>query len=33
MNSTGTVFEQAEVQLVAGKLNILEAGEGGSRAE
>jgi hypothetical protein len=32
-NSTGTVFEQAEVQLVAGKLNILEAEEGGSRAE
>ena len=32
-NSTGTVFEQAEVQLVAGKLNILAAEEGGSAAE
>lgn len=32
-NSTGTVFEQAEVQLVAGRLNILGAGEGGSAAE
>jgi hypothetical protein len=32
-NSTGTVFEQAEVQLVAGKLNILEVEEGGSAAE
>ncbi len=32
-NATGAVFEQAEVQLVAGKLNILEAGEGGSAAE
>lgn len=32
-NSTGTVFEQAEVQLVAGRLNILEAEEGGSAAE
>lgn len=31
-NSTGTVFDQAEVQLVAGKLNILEAEEGGSAA-
>jgi hypothetical protein len=33
VNSTGTVFEQAEVQLVAGKLNILGAEEGGSSAE
>ncbi len=32
-NSTGTVFEEAEVQLVAGKLNVLEAYEGGSAAE
>jgi hypothetical protein len=32
-NSTGTVFEQAEVQLVAGRLNILAAEEGGSAAE
>jgi hypothetical protein len=32
-NSTGTVFEQAEVQLVAGNLNVLDAAEGGSRAE
>ncbi len=32
-NSTGTVFEQAEVQLVAGRLNILDAEEGGSAAE
>lgn len=32
-NSTGTAFEQAEVQLVAGRLNILDAEEGGSRAE
>jgi hypothetical protein len=32
-NSTDTVFEQAEVQLVAGKLNILAAEEGGSAAE
>jgi hypothetical protein len=32
-NSTGTVFEQAEVQLVAGRLNILAAEEGGSEAE
>ena len=32
-NSTGAVFEQAEVQLVAGRLNILAAGEGGSAAE
>ena len=32
-NSTGTVFEQAEVQLVAGKLNILAAEERGSAAE
>ncbi len=33
VNSTGAVFEQAEVQLVAGRLNILAAEEGGSRAE
>jgi hypothetical protein len=32
-NSTGTVFEQAEVQLVAGRLNILSFEEGGSAAE
>ena len=32
-NSTGTVFEQAEVQLVAGRLNILGREEGGSAAE
>jgi hypothetical protein len=32
-NSTGTVFDQAEVQLVAGRLNILAAEEGGSAAE
>jgi len=32
-NSTGTVFEQAEVQLVAGRLNIIAFGEGGSEAE
>jgi hypothetical protein len=32
-NSTGTAFEQAEIQLVAGKLNILEEYEGGSAAE
>ena len=32
-NSTGAVFEQAEVQLVAGRLNILDAEEGGSAAE
>jgi hypothetical protein len=32
-NSTGAVFEQAEVQLVAGKLNILAFDEGGSAAE
>lgn len=32
-NSTGTAFEQAEVQLVAGRLNILGAEEGGSAAE
>jgi hypothetical protein len=32
-NATGTVFEQAEVQLVAGRLNILAAEEGGSAAE
>jgi hypothetical protein len=32
-NSTGTVFTQAEVQLVAGRLNLLAAEEGGSAAE
>jgi hypothetical protein len=32
-NLTGTAFEQAEVQVVAGKLNILGAGERGSAAE
>lgn len=32
-NFTGTAFEQAEVQLVAGKLNILSKQEGGSAAE
>jgi hypothetical protein len=32
-NSTGAVFEQADVQLVAGRLNILDAEEGGSAAE
>jgi hypothetical protein len=32
-NSTGTMFEQAEVQLVAGRLNVLRADEGGSAAE
>jgi hypothetical protein len=32
-NSTGTAFEQAEVQVVAGRLNILGSEEGGSRAE
>ncbi len=32
-NATGSAFEQAEVQLVAGRLNILDADEGGSRAE
>ena len=32
-NSTGAVFEQAEVQLVAGRLNILAAEQGGSAAE
>jgi len=32
-NSTGTVFEQAEVQLVAGRLNIVAFGDGGSEAE
>lgn len=32
-NSTGATFEQAEVQLVAGKLNILSFDEGGSAAE
>jgi hypothetical protein len=31
-NSTSAVFEQAEVQLVAGRLNILSAEEGGSAA-
>jgi hypothetical protein len=32
-NSTNAVFEQAEVQLVAGRLNILPAEEGGSAAQ
>lgn len=32
-NSTGATFEQAEVQLVAGRLNILAFEEGGSAAE
>ncbi len=32
-NSTGAVLEQAEVQLVAGRLNILAAEEGGSAPE
>jgi hypothetical protein len=32
-NSTGATFEQAEVQLVAGRLNILAADEGGSAAQ
>jgi hypothetical protein len=32
-NTTGSVFEQAEMQLVAGRLNILAAEEGGSAAE
>ena len=32
-NSTGSAFEQAEVQLVAGRLNILDAEQGGSAAE
>ncbi len=32
-NATGTVFDEAEVQLVAGRLNILAAEEGGSAAE
>jgi hypothetical protein len=32
-NATGTAFEQAEVQLVAGRLNILAAEDGGSAAE
>jgi hypothetical protein len=32
-NSTSTAFEQAQVQVVAGKLNILAAEEGGSAAE
>src|SRR6185436_15769236 len=32
-NSTGSAFEQADVQLVAGRLNILGAEEGGSAAE
>jgi hypothetical protein len=31
-NSTGATFEQAEVQLVAGRLNILASEEGGSAA-
>ena len=33
VNTTGAVFEQAEVQLVAGRLNILPAADGGSEAE
>ncbi len=32
-NFTGTAFEQAQVQMVAGKLNILSKQEGGSAAE
>jgi hypothetical protein len=32
-NSTGATFEQAEVQLVAGRLNVLSFEEGGSAAE
>jgi len=32
-NFTGTAFEQAEVQMVAGKLNILSEEEGGSAAQ
>jgi hypothetical protein len=32
-NSTGAVFDQAEVQLVAGRLNVLPADEGGSAAD
>jgi hypothetical protein len=32
-NSTGATFEQAEVQLVAGRLNILAFDDGGSAAE
>ena len=32
-NATGSVFDEAEVQLVAGRLNILDAEEGGSAAE
>lgn len=32
-NSTGAVLEQAEVQLVAGRLNILAFDDGGSAAE
>jgi hypothetical protein len=32
-NSTGATFEQAEVQLVAGRLNVLPFEEGGSAAE
>jgi hypothetical protein len=33
VNGTGTSFEQAEVQMVAGKLNVLPADAGGSAAE
>jgi hypothetical protein len=32
-NSTGAVFEQAEVQLVAGRLNVIPFEDGGSEAE
>jgi hypothetical protein len=32
-NSTGATFEQAEVQVVAGRLNVLAYDEGGSAAE
>jgi hypothetical protein len=32
-NATGSAFEQADVQLVAGRLNILAAEDGGSAAE
>jgi hypothetical protein len=32
-NASGKAFNQAELQLVAGRLNVLEAEDGGSRAE
>jgi hypothetical protein len=32
-NATGSAFAQAEVQVVAGRLNVLDSYEGGSRAE